>query len=102
LSRLTDDRYLQWQREFKIKGNEDDVSEEAREATCRLWDDRSKVEKIQYPEGADWKSLIPTGEKIEAIKFYLAVAIASDIRKVSGDRVLRRTRPRRSLNRSFL
>src|SRR4051812_5892891 len=49
---LTDERYMKWLRDFKIRGNDDDVSEEAREASVALWDDViTEVEKIQYPEG---------------------------------------------------
>lgn len=86
---LSDERYLKWLRDFHIKGNEDDVSEEAREASVSLWDDQIfKVEKIEYPEGAEWKTLIPSSEKIEAINAFLAVAIGEDIEEVKGNRVL--------------
>jgi hypothetical protein len=73
---LEDSRYLQWIHEFNVKGNEDSVSEESREATCRLWDDViGEVENIEYPEGADWKSLIDHQEKIDSLNQFLAVAI---------------------------
>jgi hypothetical protein len=49
---LDDERYMQWQREFKIKGNEDDVSEEAREASVRLWDDQIfQLKTSTFPKG---------------------------------------------------
>ena len=86
---LSDERYLKWLKEFKVKGNEDDVSEEAREASVRLWDDLIfKVEKIKYPEGADWKELIPPREKVEAVNAFLATAIAEDIETVQDEREL--------------
>src|SRR5207342_2893268 len=67
----------------------DEVSEEAREASVRLWDDLiDQVEKIKYPEGSDFRSLIPPGEKIEALNAYLAAAIGTDIERVDGDREL--------------
>jgi hypothetical protein len=82
---LSDERYLQWIREFKVKGNEDDVSEESREASVRLWDDLIvEVENIEYPEGADWKSLIDSQQKIESLNEFLAVAIVDDDSKATG------------------
>lgn len=84
---LIDDRYLQWLREFKLKGTEQNVSEESREATARLWDDQIfQVEKIKVPEGTDFRSLIPVMEKIEAIQAFLAVAIADDVERVTEER----------------
>jgi hypothetical protein len=89
---LSDPRYMQWQREFKIKGNEDDVSEEAREASVKLWDDQIfQVENIDYPDGEDWKALISPAEKIEAINAYLAVAIGDDIHENKGQRRIGQT-----------
>jgi hypothetical protein len=82
---LSDERYLQWIREFKVKGNEEDVSEESREASVRLWDDQIlEVENIEYPEGADWKALIDPQQKIESLNDFLAVAIVDDDAKASG------------------
>lgn len=84
---LSDERYLQWIREFRIRGTEDDISEEAREASVRLWDDIIfDVAKIKYPEGTDFRQWIPPMEKVEAINALLAVAIAEDIERISGDR----------------
>lgn len=86
---LEDERFMQWLREFHLKGNEDDVNEESREASVRLWDDLiAVVEKIQYPDGEDFRKLIPASEKIEALNAYLSVAIGSDIERVEGDRQL--------------
>lgn len=84
---LPDDRYMQWQREFKIKGNEDDVDEQAREASVLLWDDTIfQVENITVPEGTDFRQWISAGEKIEAINAFLAVAIADDIEDADDGR----------------
>lgn len=73
---LSDERYLQWNRELKVKGNENEISEEAREASVRLYDDIIvAVENIDYVEGADWKALLDSKYKIEALNDFLAVAI---------------------------
>lgn len=85
---LSDERYMRWMREFNIKGNEDDVSEEAREASVRLWDDLIfDVAKIKFPEGTDFRQWIPGGEKVEAVNQFLAAAIADDIEQIKEDRV---------------
>jgi hypothetical protein len=77
---LSDERYVQWQREFKIKGNdENDVDEQSLEASVRLWDDIIiEVENIDFEAGTDWKAFIPYSEKIDALNDYLAVAIADE------------------------
>lgn len=86
---LTDDRYMQWLRAFKLKGTEQNVSEESREATAQLWHDQiDAVEKIKYPEGSDFRELIPIEERIEAMNSFLACAIAEDLELVKEDRVL--------------
>lgn len=73
---LSDERYMQWTRELKVRGTADDISEESREATARLWDDIIvEVENIEYDPDADWKALIPSGEKLEAVNDLLAVAV---------------------------
>jgi hypothetical protein len=72
---LTEDRYLQWIKEFRVKGDEDNVQEESREATIRLWDDViDRVENVDF-ETEDWKSAVPIAEKSEAVKSLLAVAV---------------------------
>lgn len=84
---LSDERYMQWLREFKMRGNEDMLDEESREATCRLWDDLIfEVEKVTVPDGKDIRDVIPPAEKIEAISALMAVAIGADIRKADGSR----------------
>lgn len=84
---LGDARYLQWLREFKVRGNEDDVNEEAREASMRLWDEQIfEVENITYPEGTDFRQWISHSEKIEAINAFLAVAIGEDIHEAKSGR----------------
>lgn len=82
---LTDERYVKWLNEFHIKGNEDDVSEEAREASVRLWDDT--VVSIadgdgQISDAGKFRDLIGSGEKVESLNKFLAVAIGdSDVSK---------------------
>jgi hypothetical protein len=86
---VSDERYMQWLREWKIKGTEEMMDEEGREAGCRLWDDLIfQVEKIEFPEGVDFRPLISSQEKLEALQQYLAVAIGADIVKVKGNRQL--------------
>jgi hypothetical protein len=85
----SDDRYMQWVREFNIKGNEDDIAEESREATVRLWDDLVvEVENIEYDPQSDWKSLIDHQEKIESLNSFHAVAIVEPEEIAQGKRVL--------------
>lgn len=84
---LSDERYMQWLREFKMRGNEDMLDEESREATCRLWDELIfEVEKFKVPEGKDLRELILPAEKIEAISAFMAVAIGADIEKTDSVR----------------
>jgi hypothetical protein len=45
------------------------------------------VEKVQFPEGTDFRKWIPPLEKVEGDQDLLAVAISEDIEKVSADRV---------------
>jgi hypothetical protein len=72
---LSEERYLQWIKEFRVKGDEDSVQEESREATIRLWDDLiDRVENVEF-ETEDWKSAVPMTEKSEAVKSILAVAV---------------------------
>jgi hypothetical protein len=75
---LTDERYLQWIKEFNVSGSEDDVDETSREATCRLWDDViDHLDGVDFEDG-DWKSFVPYRQKIEAINQFVAVAIFED------------------------
>jgi hypothetical protein len=61
---LGDERYLQWLKEFKVKGNEDDVDEESREASVRLWDEQIfDVANIENPEDADLAIADPRDRK---------------------------------------
>lgn len=86
-----DDRYLQFTREFKIKGTSgsENVSEESREASMRYWDDIiAKVENIDIPEDGNWKGLINFQEKIQALDDFLAVAIIPAEEKASTTRNL--------------
>lgn len=86
---LPDERYMQWIREFKLKGHEDHLDEESREATCRLWDEQIfEVENIDVDEGADFRALVPMPEKLEAITAFLSVAIGADIIHETGRRRL--------------
>src|SRR6266702_733545 len=69
---LDDERYLKWLNEFNIKGTGDDVSEEAREASCKLWDDIvPEVDNLEFDPDEDWKSLVPPSAKIQSLNDYL-------------------------------
>jgi len=84
---LSDERYLQWLREFKIKGNEKDVNEESREASVSLWNDVIvEVENIEEVE--NWKDAIPFKEKIGAVNDLLAVAVFEPETQGEGKRKL--------------
>lgn len=86
---VSDERYLQWIREFKVSGNDDDVSEESREASCRLWDDLIlEAENVEYEKGADWRSLIDNQEKIDSLNDLLAVAVVEAAEPAAGRRKL--------------
>lgn len=79
---VSDDRYMQWLRDFKMRGSENELDEESREATCRLWDELIiTVENINVPEGKDLRDVIPSPEKVEAVSAFMAVAIAADTEK---------------------
>ena len=87
---LTDDRYLQWLKDFNVRGTEDDVEENSREAACKLWDDLiDRVEGVEFEEG-DWKSFVPYSEKVEAVNQLTAVAIGEDedVKPATGPRRL--------------
>lgn len=86
---LSDERYLQWLKEFKLKGDEEIMDEESREAGCRLWDELIfEVANIDVPEGQDFRTLIPTPEKLEALALFVDCAIGADITRVKGPRKL--------------
>lgn len=79
-----DDRYLTWLKEFKIKGTEEDVQEESREASIRYWDDVIDSVEMDFPEGENWKQLVTEDEKLHSLKHALAVAISDDVEKAKG------------------
>lgn len=87
---LDDERYMQWNRDLNVRGDQDNVEEEAREASAALWDDIiTEVEGVEYDEGADWKALIPGRTKVEAINSLLAVAIVEPDERAKANRKLR-------------
>lgn len=87
---LEDERYMQWVRDLKVKGSQGgDATDESREATVALWDDVIlEVENVEYPEGAEWKSLIDSGTKLESMNDLLAVAIVEPEETVKSKLVL--------------
>jgi hypothetical protein len=74
LSPCSDERYVQWVKEWNLAAEETGAKEKYTDATSRLWDDLIvDVENIQKTD--DWKSKIPVDEKLEAIRVFFAVAI---------------------------
>lgn len=72
---LPDERYLQWLREFKIKGNDEQLDEQSREASVRLSTEIVvEVENVEVKDGEDWRVLLPYSERIEIINKFLAVS----------------------------
>lgn len=87
----TDTRYLQWLREFKLKGNVDDMDEESMEATCRLFDDLAiEMENVEF-DGEDWRALVPINEKIDGVNNLLAVSVFRPEKQGEGKRRLTAT-----------
>lgn len=95
---VSDERYLQYLKEFNISGDEENVKEEGREASVRLWDDVIlKMEGVET-DGDDWKKYLPSAEKEAAVADLLAVAIGetdkpettseADTQQAPGKRVL--------------
>lgn len=77
---LSDERYLQWVGELKLRSAGDELDENARAASIALWNDLiERVENIDT-EGIDgsWKDLIPDQEKIDSLNELLAIAIVDD------------------------
>ncbi len=86
---LTDERFIQFLKEARIKGDAEDVEENELEITVNLWNDLvTEVENIEVEDGADWKSLIDSQEKADAMERYLAVAIVEEEEKAAGRRKL--------------
>lgn len=82
---LTDDRYLQWLGDLNIRGEDEEISETAREASVKLWDELIvRLEGVEFDEGLNWKDYIPAGEKIAAINDLFAVAINTTQKKAAG------------------
>lgn len=82
---LSDDRYLQWLREFNLSGNENQVDESSREASAKLWDELvAEVGNIEYPEDTDWKGFFDNQSKVDMISRFLAVAIADSLETATG------------------
>lgn len=88
---LTDERYMQWIREFNLKGDVKtlDQNEQSMEATVRLYDDIAvEMENVEVPDGTDWKDLVPVSEKVNAINNLIAVAVFTPETKAEGPRKL--------------
>ncbi|MBX3267103.1 MAG: hypothetical protein KF831_10385 [Acidobacteria bacterium] len=82
---LSDDRYLQWLGELNIRGEDEEISETAREASVKLWDELIvRLEGVEFDEGLNWKEYIPASEKIAAINDLFAVAINTAQKKAAG------------------
>ncbi|HUF02782.1 MAG TPA: hypothetical protein VMM38_01260 [Aridibacter sp.] len=85
---VSDDRYMQWLRAFRIRGDESNIQEETNEATLALWEDLIvEVENVES-SSENWKAQLPFSEKIESVQDYLAVAVADGAEEASGKRIL--------------
>ncbi|MBV9242688.1 MAG: hypothetical protein JO314_11840 [Acidobacteria bacterium] len=72
---LSDDRYLQWLNEFRIRGNESHVDEQSSEASLKLSRELvCEIGNIEVPEGYDWRDLPSYKERIDILNQFLAVA----------------------------
>lgn len=82
---LTDERYMQWNRDLKVRGDADEISEESREATAKLWDDLiDTLDNVEMPEGVeDFRPLVGGKDKVDAINNLLAVAIVEPEEKAA-------------------
>lgn len=102
---LDDARYLQWINEFNASfdpNSQDEVTEQSREASIRLWNDLIvEVENIDIEPGQDWKASIPESEKINAITDFLAVAISESGGTGQGKRKLGETGTRTVYTEAF-
>ena len=73
---LTDERYMKWLRDLNVSSKGDEVSENSRQATADLWDELiAGIENVDYPEGADFRDLIESSDKVRALNEFLAVAV---------------------------
>lgn len=82
---VSDDRYMQWQRDMKVRGNGDKLEEEAREANCKLWNEIIvRLDGFDYDPNMDWRSLLPDVDKNESINHLFAVAVFVEGKKAEG------------------
>ena len=82
---LSDDRYWQFIREFKVEQKGDEIEEDVRGAYISLWHDLIiEVENIEVKDGEDWKDLILDDEKIGAGEFLLTVVIYEGEKKTGA------------------
>lgn len=74
---LSDERYMKWIGDINVRGTQDgETTDDGRDAMVALFDDIIvEVGNIEYPDGADWKSLIDSSIKVESLNQFLAVAI---------------------------
>ncbi|QQS33492.1 MAG: hypothetical protein IPM50_02605 [Acidobacteriota bacterium] len=87
----SDERYLQWLKEFKLKGDSNNLDEESMEATCRLYDEIAvSMDNVEF-DGDDWRVLVPVNEKIDTINNLFAVAVFRPEKKGDGVRRLTAT-----------
>lgn len=94
---LGDERYLQYLKDGKIEGNEDEVKEEVQAATVSLWRDLvDRLENVEIEGDSDFRDLVDVeNEIIPAMGAYLAIAIVepevvvSGVRKLSADNNLK-------------
>lgn len=71
----TDERWVEFLKAKKVRGNDDAVESEENEAIADLWADLIvNVENVEIPEGQTLADLIGFEEKRDALEYFLAVA----------------------------
>lgn len=86
---LSEERYVQHIKSARAQGNEQDVDENILETVVELWNDLIvEVENIETEPGEDWKSVIDSTEKQEALNSFLTVAIVEPEIVTGGKRKL--------------
>lgn len=72
---VTDERWIEFLREQKVRGNGEVIESSETEAIERLWNDLIvEVENVLVEDGGDFRDLIDYAEKRDAIQHYVSVA----------------------------
>jgi hypothetical protein len=84
---LNDDRYLEFVRAIRVKGNEDEIKSDTISAQNKLWNDLVREVENFATDEADWQSVIDyENEKQPSLQHFLAVAIVEPETLATGVR----------------